>query len=821
MTRYKQHKFFTTMNTALETLKSYYGYDSFRPLQEEIINHVLQHKDALVLMPTGGGKSICFQIPALMMEGTAIVVSPLISLMKDQVETLVANGIAAEALNSANDEIANRQITERCLRGEIKLLYISPERLITELGWMKTMLKVSLFAIDEAHCISQWGHDFRPEYSQLGNLHELFPDVPIMALTATADKITRSDIIEQLRLQNAETFISSFDRPNLSLDVRRGYSAKEKLRTITNLIQRHQGDSGIIYCLAKKTTETVAEKLRKEGFSVGVYHAGLPTDERNRIQEDFINDRIQVVCATVAFGMGINKSNVRFIVHYNLPKTIENYYQEIGRGGRDSLPCETILFYNLQDIITLRHFAEESGQREINTEKLQRMQEYAEAQICRRRILLNYFGETSDMNCCNCDVCQTPPTTFDGTELVQKALSAIIRTDEQIGFTLTIDILHGNFSPELVSRGYNQIKTFAAGRDVPVRDWRDYLLQMLQMGYIEIAYNEDNHLHVTPLGQDVLHGKAKVQLVVVSREARTRGRQKQTAEEATTAASATTEHMELFEQLKTLRKEIANENNYPAYVVMSDKSLHALATDMPTTLSAFGNTYGIGEHKCNTYGERFIGLIQQYVSAHQKSQTPDVSVTPETPAEPKEKKKKIKNQITIKGVCYNIDLDIWESIDWRKVLKEITTKAYWNYQNALEIPLSDYVVPGTEHQDRIIATLCQLLKDAYNMNVDEQTHKVIIPQKYDYDQDGQAVPFPTGSFYEILSRFRLFVIQNKRYPFMDGDRNEIELRKWFREVGHGLVALTDEQKILFDNLSSEFADMPKTRSQLEKKPSDV
>ena len=809
------------MNTALETLKSYYGYDSFRPLQEEIINHVLQHKDALVLMPTGGGKSICFQIPALMMEGTAIVVSPLISLMKDQVETLVANGIAAEALNSANDEIANRQITERCLRGEIKLLYISPERLITELGWMKTMLKVSLFAIDEAHCISQWGHDFRPEYSQLGNLHELFPDVPIMALTATADKITRSDIIEQLRLQNAETFISSFDRPNLSLDVRRGYSAKEKLRTITNLIQRHQGDSGIIYCLAKKTTETVAEKLRKEGFSVGVYHAGLPTDERNRIQEDFINDRIQVVCATVAFGMGINKSNVRFIVHYNLPKTIENYYQEIGRGGRDGLPCETILFYNLQDIITLRHFAEESGQREINTEKLQRMQEYAEAQICRRRILLNYFGETSDMNCCNCDVCQTPPTTFDGTELVQKALSAIIRTDEQIGFTLTIDILHGNFSPELVSRGYNQIKTFAAGRDVPVRDWRDYLLQMLQMGYIEIAYNEDNHLHVTPLGQDVLHGKAKVQLVVVSREARTRGRQKQTAEEATTAASVTTEHMELFEQLKTLRKEIANENNYPAYVVMSDKSLHALATDMPTTLSAFGNTYGIGEHKCNTYGERFIGLIQQYVSAHQKSQTPDVSVTPETPAEPKEKKKKIKNQITIKGVCYNIDLDIWESIDWRKVLKEITTKAYWNYQNTLEIPLSDYVVPGTEHQDRIIATLCQLLKEAYNMNVDEQTHKVIIPQKYDYDQDGQAVPFPTGSFYEILSRFRLFVIQNKRYPFMDGDRNEIELRKWFREVGHGLVALTDEQKILFDNLSSEFADMPKTRSQLEKKPSDV
>ena len=294
------------MDTSKQILRSYYGYDSFRPLQQEIINHVLQRKDALVLMPTGGGKSICFQIPALIMEGTAIVVSPLISLMKDQVEALLANGIAAEALNSANDEIANRQIAERCLRGDVKLLYISPERLMTELRWMQTMLKVSLFAIDEAHCISQWGHDFRPEYTQLGNLHEMFPNVPIMALTATADKITKADIIEQLHLKEPEIFISSFDRPNLSLDVRRGYTAKEKLRTILNLIRRHRDESGIIYCLAKKTCEKLAEKLQKEGVSVGVYHAGLPTDERNRVQEDFINDRIQVVCATIAFGMGID-----------------------------------------------------------------------------------------------------------------------------------------------------------------------------------------------------------------------------------------------------------------------------------------------------------------------------------------------------------------------------------------------------------------------------------------------------------------------------------------------------------------------------------
>lgn len=620
------------MNTLRQILKSYYGYDSFRPMQEEIIQHTIDGGDSLVLMPTGGGKSLCFQISALVMEGMAVIVSPLISLMKDQVGALKANGIAAEALNSSNDEGLNRNIINHCLEGKVKLLYISPERLVGGMMQLLQQIHVSLFAIDEAHCISNWGHDFRPEYTQLGQLRELFPGVPIMALTATADKITKQDILKQLHLEQGKTFIGSFDRPNLSLDVKRGYSAREKLRSIVELIRRHPQESGIIYCLARKTTEELAAKLQKEGIAAGVYHAGLPNTERDRVQDDFVADRIQVICATIAFGMGIDKSNVRFVVHYNLPKSIESFYQEIGRGGRDGLPCETILYYNLGDIITLRKFADESGQQEINLEKLQRMQEYAEAQVCRRRILLNYFGETSDKSCGNCDVCHTPPQTFDGTIIVQKALSAMMRTNEQIGFTVAIDILRGSMSPEVVSHGYNQLKTFAAGRDIPHRDWHDYLLQMLQMGYIEVAYNEDRHIRVTDLGKEVLHGKRAVQLAVINREDfSVKARRKRQREEFDNPHSAIRqdENIELFNKLKEVRKRIADEHQWPAYVVLSDRSLHHLAIEKPTTLAAFGNTFGVGEHKRDTFGAQFIEIIKEYAPAHEELPFPEAM--PEVP----------------------------------------------------------------------------------------------------------------------------------------------------------------------------------------------
>lgn len=600
---------------ALAVLRKFYGYDNFFPIQYQVIEHVMQGGDALVLMPTGGGKSMCYQVPALLKEGCAIVVSPLLALMKDQVDSLLACGIPAASINSQQSEAENREVIEQVYRGTIKLLYVSPERLLTEIEEWSQKMKISLVAIDEAHCISQWGHDFRPEYTQLAILKQRFPHIPFLALTATADKLTRADIILQLGMPKARLFITSFDRPNISLEVQSGVSGKQKVRRIAQFIAQHRGESGIVYCLSRKNTETMASKLQELGIKAMAFHAGLPTEQKMEIQRAFINDEVPVICATIAFGMGIDKSNVRWVIHSNMPKNMESYYQEIGRAGRDGAPAHALMFYSFGDVVTLMKFAQDSGQSATNIDKLRRMQHYAEATVCRRRVLLSYFNERYEQDCGYCDVCQNPPERFNGSVLVQMALSAALRTGEQAGLTSIIDILRGARKAELLEAGWNKLKTYGVGHDLSFAMWNHYLLQMLQLGIIDVAYDEHNHIKVTPYGREILFGKATIELSKFEYKQLTKPstKKKQSLfDEATWAQS----DEDLFLKLKESRLALAREAGIAPYMVFSDKVLRHMATEKPTTKLQFDTLYGVGEHKSQLYWRHFTSLIARWLSQH-------------------------------------------------------------------------------------------------------------------------------------------------------------------------------------------------------------
>ncbi|KXX68008.1 DNA helicase RecQ [Flammeovirga sp. SJP92] len=604
------------ISTAQHALKQYFGYDRFRPMQEDIIQNVLAKQDTVVLMPTGGGKSICYQIPGIISQGVAIVISPLIALMKDQVENLKANGVPAAFLNSTQSYTEMREVEEDLINERLKLLYISPEKLLTPqfLDFLSRVY-ISFIAIDEAHCISQWGHDFRQEYTKLISLRQRFPDVSFIALTATADKATRNDIAIQLGMVNPRMFISSFDRPNLSLRVEAGQKRIEK---ILHFLAERPNQSGIIYCLSRKNTESLATKLRKAGHNALYYHAGMPANERARVQEGFIKDDIPIICATIAFGMGIDKPNVRWVVHYNLPKNMEGYYQEIGRAGRDGLPSDTLLFYTFADVMQLRDMVGDSGQSQLQLSKLERMQQYSETRTCRRRILLSYFGESLEKDCGNCDVCRNPPELFDGTIIAQKAMSAVIRAqremDKSLSAGMLIDILRGSRRIDLIRQGFDQIKTYGAGHDISYDHWQLYLQQMLNLGLIEIAYDHHNTFRVTKAGENVLMGKFPVNFAKLSQFKET------PSTKAPTKKVTAKEQLrqDLFETLRVLRKKIADKESIPPYVVFNDATLTDMAEKMPISVHDMIKVSGVGETKLRKYGNEFIGAIVHYVISKAK-----------------------------------------------------------------------------------------------------------------------------------------------------------------------------------------------------------
>ncbi len=586
-----------TNNTDLHSiLKTYFGYDTFRPLQEKIITDVLNGKDTLVIMPTGGGKSICYQLPALALSGITIVISPLIALMKDQVDGLNTNGINAAFINSSQTEAEQHAIYDRVKNNDIKLLYAAPESL-SYLESIFTNTEIALIAIDEAHCISSWGHDFRPAYQQLGFLKNRFPNVPVIALTATADKATRDDIVNQLNIPNATQYVASFDRSNLSLNVKPGV---DRMQQIVRFLENHTNESGIIYCLSRKSTEAVATKLLKEGFNAIAYHAGLGHEERSTIQDQFINDDIQIICATIAFGMGIDKSNIRWVIHYNLPKNMEGYYQEIGRAGRDGLASDTLLFHSYADVVQLRQFAEKTSNSEVQLAKLERMKQYSDALTCIRKILLSYFGEYLEEDCGNCDVCKNPPQFFDGTIIAQKALSCIARLKEQEPIGTVIDVIRGAQNNTVLEKGYNHIKTYGIAPEISWNNWQQYIIQLINMGYLEIAFHEKNTLKLTTLAKAVLFNNEKVPLTKptdVKIEA-----PKKTVEKATPTNN-------LFERLRQLRLEIAKEEDVPAYHIFTDATLKEMEAERPMSDEEFMQISGVGKRKLQEYGYQFIKEI--------------------------------------------------------------------------------------------------------------------------------------------------------------------------------------------------------------------
>lgn len=589
------------MKTPVQILKTKFGYESFRFNQEEIIKTILQKKDAFVLMPTGGGKSLCYQIPALIFDGLTVVISPLIALMKDQVDALRLNGIKAAYMNSSQDSEEISDIYAQLENNEIKLLYVSPERLLGNnqqfLVFLRS-LNIAMFAIDEAHCISSWGHDFRPEYRMLSSLKKQFPTVPVIALTATADGLTRDDILNKLKLKNPSVFVSSFNRPNIHYRIE---SKRKMYEQILSYLKKQRNESGIIYVLSRNSAEKLAEKLKKDGFSAKPYHAGLSNEKRQKHQDLFIKDQIKIIVATIAFGMGINKSNVRFVIHADLPKNIESYYQETGRAGRDGLKSEAILYYSGGDIIKLKRFAmveNNAEQTRVMLHKLSQMATLCEANACRRRAVLNYFGEEAPEKCDNCDVCLTVREKFDGTVIAQKALSAVARLENRYGLTYVVDFLRGSKS-ERISEHHKTLKTYGIGKDVSKEDWYLYFKDLISFNYLKQVGSEYPILALTEKSRDVLLGKEKIFLVKTAAQ-----KQRNPTEENC--------DKELFERLKKVRTELAKNENVPAYLIFSDATLLELATYLPQTLPDIRKISGFGDIKLAKYGQAFLAELLGY-----------------------------------------------------------------------------------------------------------------------------------------------------------------------------------------------------------------